>query len=75
MLDGLEREGIVERRPSSEDRRAVEIALTDRGRELHALKREQVAAKRAALFASLSPTERESAEHLLKRLAEAIEEL
>lgn len=75
MLDGLEREGIVERRPSPEDRRAVEIALTDHGRELHAQKREQVAAKRAAVFESLSPAERESAEHLLRRLAEVIEEL
>lgn len=75
MIDGLEREGIVERRPSAEDRRAIEVAITDHGRELHARKRAEVQAKRAELFGSLSPTERESAEHLLKRLAEVIEDL
>jgi DNA-binding MarR family transcriptional regulator len=75
MIDGLEREGIVERRPSAEDRRAIEVAITDHGRELHARKRKEVMAKRAALFASLTTEEREGAEHLLRRLAEVIEEL
>jgi MarR family transcriptional regulator, organic hydroperoxide resistance regulator len=75
MIDGLEREGIVERRPSPDDRRAVEIALTERGRELHARKRELVQAKRAELFGSLSEAERDGAEHLLRRLAEVIDEL
>ena len=75
MIDGLEREGIVVRRPSPDDRRAVEVVITDRGRELHARKREMVQEKRAALFGSLSESERENAEHLLRRLAEVIDEL
>ena len=75
MLDGLERDGVVKRRPSPADRRAVSISLTDRGRRLVAQKREFVAERRRALYESLDPGERAQAEHLLRRLAEAIDEL
>ena len=33
MLDSLERDGFLERRPSKRDRRAGEVALTEKGRE------------------------------------------
>ena len=75
MLDGLVRAGIVERRPSSSDRRVVEIALTEEGKRIVRRKRSRIAAKRRALYDSLEPDEREQAERLLLRLAGLIEEL
>ena len=75
MLDGLQRDGIVERRPSASDRRAVSVSLTDTGRRLVAQKRALVGERRRALYESLDPGEREQAERLLRRLAEAIDEL
>src|SRR3954454_6643021 len=41
MLDHLEREGVVERRRSSADRRCVKVSLTGQGRDLLACKRER----------------------------------
>ncbi len=75
MLDGLERSAIVERRHSASDRRVVTVRLTEKGRRLVQSKEAVVAAKRRALFHSLSPSERTQVEGLLRRLAEAIEEL
>jgi DNA-binding MarR family transcriptional regulator len=75
MLDGLERAGIVERRPSDSDRRAVTVRLTAKGRRLTDRRRQLVAEKREALYASLSPSERRQVERLLRRLAAVIEEL
>lgn len=75
MIDTLVRDGLVERRGSATDRRAVQIVLTERGAELHARKREEVEAKLTRMFGSLSPAERESAQRLLERLAVLIDEL
>jgi MarR family transcriptional regulator, organic hydroperoxide resistance regulator len=75
MLDGLERAGVVERRPSSSDRRVVTVRLSAKGRRLLRRKEEVVADKRRALYDSLSPAERTQAERLLRRLADVIEEL
>jgi DNA-binding MarR family transcriptional regulator len=75
MLDSLERAGVVRRGRSHEDRRAVEVTLTPKGRRLLEQKNDAVRAQRLALEASLSPSEREQAETLLRRLAEAIDEL
>ena len=33
QIEGLEKKGCVERRPAADDRRVVEVFLTDRGRE------------------------------------------
>jgi MarR family transcriptional regulator, organic hydroperoxide resistance regulator len=74
MLDGLERQKIVERRPSNEDRRSVEVQLTARGRRLLNRKRKLVDEKRRTVFESLEPADRESAARLLRTLAAAIEE-
>ncbi|MQA72948.1 MAG: MarR family transcriptional regulator [Solirubrobacterales bacterium] len=73
-LDALERHGVVERRPSSEDRRSVIVALTARGRRLLDHKRDLVAAKRRAVYESLEPGDRERAAGLLRALAAAIGE-
>jgi len=75
MLDGLEREGLVTRRPSADDRRVVMVALTDTGRAAVELKRARVDAKRRAVFERLTPDERRRAEPLLRRLAEVVDEL
>jgi MarR family transcriptional regulator, organic hydroperoxide resistance regulator len=75
MVDCLERAGIVERRNSTEDRRVVTVRLTPHGGRLLRRKRELVTGKRRALWLSLTPEEREQAEHLLRRLAAIVEEL
>ena len=75
MLDGLERAGVVTRRPSEADRRCVNVELTGEGGRLLAEKRDLVTRKRRALFDSLTAEERESAEQLLRRLASVIDDL
>ncbi|MQA17119.1 MAG: MarR family transcriptional regulator [Pseudonocardiaceae bacterium] len=75
MLDHLERTGIVAREHSVRDRRVVTVALTEEGGRLLERKRAAVAEKRRALHESLTPAEREQAEHLLHRLAELLEQL
>jgi MarR family transcriptional regulator, organic hydroperoxide resistance regulator len=75
MLATLEREGIVRREPSEADRRQVLVTLTPAGRKLMNEKRKVIARKKRQVFAMLSETEREQAEHILRRLAGAIEEL
>lgn len=75
MLDSLERVGTVRRSHSSDDRRVVEVALTAEGRRLVRKKRRAVERVRRAMFESLEPAEREHAERLLLRLADAIEEV
>ena len=72
-LDALERQGVVERHPSTEDRRSTEVALTARGRKLLERKRRLVERKREAVFESLEPDDRERAAELLRTLAAAIE--
>jgi len=37
LLDGLEAQGLIERKPAEEDRRAKQIILTDEGRKLAAV--------------------------------------
>jgi len=75
MLATLAREGIVERRSSESDRRQVLVSLTPKGEEVLAEKRSVIAEKQRQVFSMLSETEREQAEHILRRLAGAIEEL
>jgi MarR family transcriptional regulator, organic hydroperoxide resistance regulator len=75
MLDGLEREGIVVRAPSAEDRRKVTVELTDEGLKLVRKKKRHISARRKSVYDSLSPAEREQAVHLLHRFADLLEEL
>jgi DNA-binding MarR family transcriptional regulator len=75
MLDGLERDGIVVRRPSDEDRRKVVVELTEEGLRLVRKKKRQISARRRSVYDSLSPSEREQAVPLLHRFAELLEEL
>jgi DNA-binding MarR family transcriptional regulator len=75
MLAGLEREDIVERRACASDRRIVHVVLTANGAARVEDRRERIQARRAQLYDSLTPGEREQAARLLERLAAAIEDM
>lgn len=68
LLDGLEADGLVTRRPDLRDRRALRVVLTRRGRMLA---REIVpthAARLSALTRCLDDDERQQLSHLLEKV-------
>jgi DNA-binding MarR family transcriptional regulator len=69
LLDGLEHEGLVERRPVGNDRRAQAIHLTEDGRTLFERLVPPVAAQVAHVFAPLTLAERQTLIELLSKLA------
>ena len=75
ILDTLERRALVRRNRVIEDRRAVTVTLTDRGRG--ALRRQDawMQGRERAFFAALPAVERALAPDLLVRLATLIDEL
>jgi DNA-binding MarR family transcriptional regulator len=75
MLTALEREGLVARTKSVEDRRGVCVSLTPAGRRAMEAKQEMVARKRQIVWDSLSPTERRQAQRIFLRLAEELDVL
>jgi DNA-binding MarR family transcriptional regulator len=75
ILDGLERRGIVRRRRSREDRRAVEVTLTEAGRDVLERRAAWLRARQEAFLATLPAQERALAPDLLRRLAALIDEL
>src|SRR3954462_10594768 len=75
MAAALERDGLVERRACDTDRRVVHIALTPAGRARLARQRARIRTRRAELFRSLEPAEREQARRPLDRLAARIDAL
>lgn len=75
MLDGLERDGIVTREPSPEDRRKVVVRLTEEGRRVVRRKRREIEDRRRKVYESLSEEERAHATHLLHRFAELLDGL
>jgi len=74
MLDALVRDGIAERTPCDQDRRVVQITLTDGGRDAVAAAAERIDAGRARVRDQLSAAEQEEAAALLRRLATIVEE-
>jgi DNA-binding MarR family transcriptional regulator len=70
LVDGLEANGIAERRPHSTDRRIKTVALTAKGARTLARVREMLYEAPSA-FASLSPGEQRRLRDLLAKLAEA----
>jgi DNA-binding MarR family transcriptional regulator len=74
-LDGLAKQGLVERHASDEDRRCVLVALTEDGKRAVAAKRRAVQANRDKIAQQLNDEERAQATVLLQRLANALEEL
>jgi DNA-binding MarR family transcriptional regulator len=75
MIDGLESRGLVTRVRDPEDGRAVRIALTAEGAAALQARREQLHARRRALFHQLSESERRAAAQVLSRLASAYEKV
>jgi DNA-binding MarR family transcriptional regulator len=75
ILDCLERDGIVARQPSTEDRRRTIVSLTAKGKRLLGQQRREHDQKKQRLYAQLSPDERRRTEDLLHRLAKVISEL
>jgi DNA-binding MarR family transcriptional regulator len=73
MIDGLEARGYVTRARDPEDGRAVRIALTPAGSRVLLERREQMLARRRAMFDLLTPSERRAAAKVLARLASAFE--
>lgn len=75
MLDGLEQDGIVKREPEPGDRRRIAVRPTAKGRRALTEAHARVAAAREQVYSQLTPEEREQAERLLLRLAEAVEQI
>lgn len=71
LLDGLERDGTIERRNVGRDRRAQAIHLTDAGRALFDKLVAPLTSKVTQVVASLTPDERQTLVALLKKLAAA----
>lgn len=70
MLDSLERDGVVERRTSSEDRRRVVIRLTEQGRQTLESELERLDVGHQKLFGELSDDERRDTYGVLMRMSE-----
>ena len=71
MVDRLERDGLVERRPHPGDRRATEVHLTAAGEEVAARGRAAVDALASEVFAPLDDDERRVLGELLARVIAA----
>ncbi len=75
ILDALERGGIVQRKPASDDRRAISVTLTERGRAALETRHAWIRERQRAFYATLDPAEHEIAPALLRGVAELIDEL
>jgi len=71
-LDGMERAGLVERRRDGGDRRAVNVELTDGGRELHRRLLQAVIAFNRELHAGLDDDEADRFRATLEKLRENV---
>ncbi|HEX4081941.1 MAG TPA: MarR family transcriptional regulator [Acidimicrobiales bacterium] len=70
LVDGLEAQGIAERRPHPTDRRIKTVVLTEKGRRVLARAR-SLMGEAPASFRSLSPTEQRRLRTLLTKVAAA----
>ncbi|MFH5824322.1 MarR family winged helix-turn-helix transcriptional regulator [Georgenia sp. AZ-5] len=68
LVDGLERRGLVERRPNPDDRRQRSVVLTDAGRDVFGEARTLVAESLDEVLSGLSPEERGTLRALLQRV-------
>lgn len=69
LLDGLEREALIERHADANDRRALRIRLTRKGKRVAQAVFEQHGRWIASLFGNLSALEREQLRTLLNKVA------
>jgi DNA-binding MarR family transcriptional regulator len=68
LLDELEREGLITRKPDPADRRARTVELTPAGRARHAAARADVRAMEDEFLGDLSATDRDRLRRVLSRL-------
>ncbi|WP_447802024.1 MarR family winged helix-turn-helix transcriptional regulator [Pseudomonas serbica] len=73
VVDTLERKGYVSRVEDSEDRRAVQVEVTESGHELYQKIRTDLIAEERAMIEDLSPEARQGALSLLKQITRATE--
>lgn len=69
LLDGLEREGLIERHADANDRRALRIRLTRKGRRVAKIVFERHGRWIAGLYGNLSAPERKQLAALLEKVA------
>ena len=74
VVDNLEKEGLVERRHSDEDRRSVIVSLTDKGSQLFKEIFPQHAAQIVQLASVLGSEERAELSRLLKKLGQKLQD-
>jgi DNA-binding MarR family transcriptional regulator len=72
-LDRLEKLGLIERRPSEEDRRSLLIVLTTKGRKVVDEAVEAHVANQTRLLSPLSATERKTLDQILRTLLSSFE--
>jgi MarR family transcriptional regulator for hemolysin len=75
LLDGLEKAGLIERRPSAEDRRAKTLHLTKAACPLIIRMKEISAASRAAILEGISHQDLRVATQVLSRITARLEVL
>ncbi len=75
MLDGLERDGMVERLRSEADRRVVTVRLTPAGRRAALVKRRHIARKWQEALGDLDPAEVRAGADVLRRIAAFLDEV
>jgi DNA-binding MarR family transcriptional regulator len=69
LLDELERDGLIARKPDPSDRRARTVDLTPAGRARHTAAQADVRAMEDEFLGDLSATDRERLRRVLSRLA------
>ena len=74
VIDQMERDGLVTRRSSLHDSRAVEVWITERGREVTAELMPEAEAFVQRMFRKLSPTEIRGLTEMLERLFSDLQE-
>ena len=75
IVDHLESDGFVERRPDPDDRRALRVVLTKAGAKIEAQVRPIMAEFSDDLLSALTKTEQAQLQDYLQRLAERADEL
>jgi DNA-binding MarR family transcriptional regulator len=68
LVDRAERRGLLRREPSTEDRRAIEVAMTDAGRELAERIRGRLSDELAPVLSRLDPARRDGVVHGLQSM-------
>jgi DNA-binding MarR family transcriptional regulator len=75
LLDQLEESGIVKRERSTEDRRRVNVSLTEAGHVTLASKRARIDARTREVLGGYSDEELEAAVRVMRSLAELLDSL